>query len=120
MKAAFSVWNGRVAPVFDVSRHVRIVDAASGTIVHEEDETLPDDSPFGKATRLANLGAEVLVCGAISRPVQAVTASRGIRVIPFIAGDIEKIIGAWLDGTLGQGAFAMPGLTGTIKPHVKT
>ena len=40
MKAAFAVWNNRIAPVFDVAREIRLVETESGRIVRERDEKL--------------------------------------------------------------------------------
>jgi len=108
MKAAFVIWAGRIAPVFDVAREIRIVDADSGSIAGETDECLPADAP-AKAVRLAELGVGDLVCGAISHPDQLLVEAYGIRVIPFVAGDLVRVVRAWMAGDLGRGSFAMPG-----------
>jgi len=111
MKAAFVIWSGRIAPVFDVARDVHIVDADSGRIAGEADESLPDEAP-AKAVRLAELGVEDLVCGAISHLDRALVEAYGIRVIPFVAGDLTRVIRAWMARDLGDGSFAMPGCCG--------
>ncbi|MDP2862869.1 MAG: hypothetical protein Q8N95_08765, partial [Desulfobacterales bacterium] len=54
-------------------------------------------------------GVGTLVCGAISRPLHGMVIASGIRVISFVAGDLRKVINAWLDGNLESGKFAMPG-----------
>jgi len=112
MKAAFAHWDHRIAPVFDVARQVHIVAAESGRMAAEAEEALSDDLPIQKAIRLAELGVGTLVCGAISRPLQAMVAAYGIRVIPFVAGDLGEVIQAWLRGGLEGDAFAMPGCCG--------
>jgi predicted Fe-Mo cluster-binding NifX family protein len=68
--------------------------------------------PIRKALRLAELGVGTLVCGAISSSLHAIVASYGIRVIPFVAGDLGEVIRAWLRGGLKGGSFAMPGCWG--------
>jgi predicted Fe-Mo cluster-binding NifX family protein len=65
-----------------------------------------------KAHRLAELGVGTLVCGAISRPFQEMVAAYGIRVIPFVAGDLSDVIEAWLSGNLESDIFVMPGYSG--------
>jgi predicted Fe-Mo cluster-binding NifX family protein len=109
MKAAFSVWNARIAPVFDTARLVHIVEAESGRLVGESDETLPGDLPAQQVTRLAELGVGTLVCGAISWPLHGMVMAAGIEVIPFITGTVSEVMQAWLRGTMGQRHFAMPG-----------
>jgi hypothetical protein len=68
--------------------------------------------PSQKALRLAELGVDTLVCGAISRPLASMVAAYGIETVAFVAGDLTDVIQAWRDGTLGGGRFAMPGCCG--------
>jgi predicted Fe-Mo cluster-binding NifX family protein len=112
MKAAFTIWNGRIAPVFDVAHRVRILEVDSGRIVREADAEVPDGPPARIGGWLAERGVHVLVCGAISRPVRDIVTAQGIRVIAFVAGDLREIVQAWLSGTLESGVFAMPGCRG--------
>jgi len=112
MKAAFAHWNNRIAPVFDIARRIHVAEAESGRIVVETEEALADNMPVRRALRLAQLGVGTLVCGAISRPLHAMVAAYGIRVIPFVAGDLSEVIQAWLRGGLDGDEFAMPGCCG--------
>jgi len=111
MRAAFAHWESRIAPVFDVARYLQVIDIESGHVISEHQETLLDDLPVQKALRLAELGVEVLVCGAISRPLHEMILAYGIQVVPFIAGDMSSVVHAWLRGKLRGNAFAMPGCT---------
>jgi predicted Fe-Mo cluster-binding NifX family protein len=109
MKGAFAHWNHRIAPVFDIARRIHVAEAQSGRIVAEKEVVLADDLPLQKAMRLAELDVGTLVCGAISTSLRAIVASYGIRVIPFVAGDLAEVIQAWLRGGLDGEKFAMPG-----------
>jgi len=109
MKAAFAVWNNRIAPVFDVAREIRLVEAEFGRIIREKDEKLPADSGPEKGRRLIELGVDMLVCGAISRLMLSQIAAYDIRVISFVAGDIGEVMRAWLSGDFIKEAFTMPG-----------
>jgi len=112
MKAAFAVWNNRIAPVFDVAREIRLVEIESGRIVRERDEKLPADSGHEKGRRLIALGVDTLVCGAISRFMLSQIAAYDIRVVSFIAGDLGEVVRAWLSGDFSMEAFTMPGCCG--------
>ncbi len=112
-KAAFAYWNDRIAPVFDNARQIRIVEAEKGCVVTEAEDVLPDDQLVHKATCLVEIDIDTLVCGAISRPLHEVIAAYGIRVIPFVAGDLREIIQAWINDSLEGGDYAMPGCCGT-------
>ncbi len=109
MKAAFASWNNRIAPVFDVARRVSLVESKAGVAVGEMQEAQLDGLPVNKVLRLAELGVGTLVCGAISRPLHVLVDSQGIRVIPFVAGELDEVVRAWLGGDLDGDAFAMPG-----------
>jgi predicted Fe-Mo cluster-binding NifX family protein len=108
MKVAFAVSNDRIAPVFDVTRNVHVVEIASGRTVGEAREVL-DESPLQKAVQLAELGVATLVCGAISRSLQEMVAAYGIRVLPFVTGELRDVIDAWLSSRLENDPFVMPG-----------
>lgn len=112
MKAAFAYLNKRIAPVFDTARHFHLVEVQSGRIVSETEETMALEMQVHKTQRLAGMGIDTLICGAISRPLQAMVAACGIRVIPFVAGDLDVVVRAWLKGGLHGRAFAMPGCCG--------
>jgi len=108
-KVAFAYWGNRIAPVFDIARQIRIIEVESGRIVAESDEIFPSSLPSHKAVRLTELGVSTLICGAVSRPVLDIVKAYGIRVIPFIAGDVNDVINAWLNGRLNDNVFSMPG-----------
>jgi predicted Fe-Mo cluster-binding NifX family protein len=108
-RAVIAVWQNRVAPLFDVARQLHVVDFESGLIVRQQRAVMPDVPAGSKATRLVELGAQVLVCGAISESLQAMIMAHGIRVFPFLAGDIPELELALVAGSIENPVFAMPG-----------
>ena len=112
MKVALATWNGRISPVFDVARQVLMLDVEHGRVVARHAETLPGTELQAQVGRLAALAPQTLICGAISRPMAALLEANNICVIPFTAGDVERVLGAWLLGTLPNPALSMPGCCG--------
>jgi len=110
--AAFTTWNSRIAPVFDVARTACIVEVDQDGRVSRRMETFKDDLPAQKVLCLVQWKIETLVCGAISRSLQSILTAQAIRVIPFVAGDLQEVIEAWLKGSIEDAAFAMPGYGG--------
>jgi predicted Fe-Mo cluster-binding NifX family protein len=108
MKVAVPVWQGRVSPVFDVAEQVLLVDFDDQE-ERRHMESLGNTMPHERARQLVELGVDVLVCGAISWPLEAILVSRGVRVVPLVCGEVEKVVGAFRDGTLEDEQFAMPG-----------
>jgi predicted Fe-Mo cluster-binding NifX family protein len=109
MKVALTIWNGRVSPVFDVARHVLLLDVEAGRVVARYEEALPGTDPQSQADRLATLNAQTLICGAISKAMAGLLAGMNMTVIPFTAGCVEEVLAAWLAGNLPDPALSMPG-----------
>ncbi len=112
MKIAIAVWKGRISPVFDTARHLMVMDVEAGKALSRHEESLVDQMAHMKVSRLVKLGVEVLICGAISRPLAEMITGSGIRLIPFLSGDVEEVIQAFLAGNLPNSAFLMPGCCG--------
>jgi predicted Fe-Mo cluster-binding NifX family protein len=109
MKIAVTIWNDRIAPVFDIARDIRLVEVVEGRAIDQKQEFLAGELPVQKALRLVELEVDTLICGAISRPVRAMIAGYGIQVVPFVAGNPEAVIQAWIKGGLREEVFMMPG-----------
>ena len=112
MKVAIPQWNGRVSPVFDVSGSLLLVDVADGQELRREEGSLTASDPLQRAKQVARFGAEVLICGAISLPLEAAVASTGVQIISFTCGWVEEVLAAFMSGQLTNGAFLMPGCCG--------
>jgi predicted Fe-Mo cluster-binding NifX family protein len=111
-KIAIPHWQGRVSPVFDVAGHVLLVDVSASGLTVLGDVGLGTEDPQQRAALLAAASIEVLVCGAISRPVEAAVKATGIEVISQVCGGIDQVINAYVSGRLGQRYFVMPGCYG--------
>ncbi len=109
MKIALAVWNGRISPVFDVSRQVILLEIENGIITGNSEEIFTDDDPLCRVCKLADLKVDMLICGAISRMLAGMLAAYKIRIIPFIAGESEEVIDAWLNNRLPNPMLLMPG-----------
>jgi len=112
MKVAIPHWHGRISPVFDVAGNVLVVEIADGVEHARQDVALAAEDLQLRAARLAETGTEVLVCGAISWPLEMALSAAGIDVIPQTCGDVEQVLAAFARGQLQQDAFLMPGCCG--------
>jgi predicted Fe-Mo cluster-binding NifX family protein len=108
-KVVIPHWQGRVSPVFDVAGKVLVIETQGGVERSRQDVHLDAENPQARVSRLVEMGADVLVCGAISRPLELAVSAAGIDVIPQTCGPVDEVLIAFLDGRLSQGAFLMPG-----------
>ncbi len=108
-RVAITVWEGRISPVFDVCREIQLVTVAAAHVVASRKEELGSLSAQDKVERLAALGAQTLVCGAISVPLREALCVRGIEVIDFVAGEVAAVVAALLRHALPNPKLVMPG-----------
>ncbi|MGQ9574833.1 MAG: NifB/NifX family molybdenum-iron cluster-binding protein [Thermoguttaceae bacterium] len=109
MKLAVPVWRQRVSPVFDVCGRLLVVDLDDAGELRRSELSVDEEDPAGRARRLQELGIQVLICGAISRPLEAMLVRSGIRVIGQTCGDVDQVLQAFQAGRLADPCFAMPG-----------
>jgi predicted Fe-Mo cluster-binding NifX family protein len=108
-KIAISHHLGHVSPVFDVARNLLTVSVRDGQEQEREEVTLDTTDPFLRVQKLKALGVDMVVCSAITQPLEAVLLAAGIGVIGFVCGPLEEVVSAVLNGTLEDARFLMPG-----------
>jgi predicted Fe-Mo cluster-binding NifX family protein len=109
MRIAIPQWQGRVSPVFDVAGNLLLIDIENGREIRREERRFLSTNPLGRVTEFLRIGAGILICGAISAPLQARLISAGVQVIAFACGTVDDVLAAYLKGTLTSQAFVMPG-----------
>ena len=110
-RVAIPIWSGRVCTVFDFAQRLLIVDLEGGKELERKEYSLENVPPLIRASRLLHLNVQVLICGAISNSLASLVINYGIRIIPFICGDIDEILNAYTTGSLAAPQFRLPGFT---------
>ena len=110
MRLAIPTWNDRVSPVFDTASRLVLVDVEQGAeqgrrIV----EAGTDSFPTQRVRRLAELHVNLLICGAISRPLAELVSASGVLVVPWVSGPVDDILRAYLTDRLADPCWRMPG-----------
>jgi len=109
MRVAIAHWQGRIAPVFDVAGNLLLVDVEGGVEQRRSSVVFDRDAPRLRVEQLARSGADVLICGAISWPLEMALRSVRVKVISQTCGEIETVLEAFIRGKLANQAFLMPG-----------
>lgn len=102
--------------MFDAASRILLFDIADGRARHREERRLTRSDAFTRAAEFMKCGADVLICGAISAPLEAALTASNVRVIGFVCGPVEEVLTAFLDGRLEGSAFGMPGVRGWDSP----
>ena len=98
--------------MFDVAEHLLVVNIEDGGEASRTEERIQETVASRKAARLAELGVDTLVCGAVSRPLEEMVMASGIQVIPWRCGPVDSVLEAFASGRLKEEAFLMPGCCG--------
>jgi len=112
MKIALPIWTGRISPVFDTASRILVLEYQGIREVARAEHQMKEILIPLRLRRLTELGVNVLICGAISRPLAIMLANAGITVVPFITGEIEEVLSAYLRGRFPAPRFFMPGCYG--------
>ena len=108
MKVAITVWGNRISPVFDSAQTIMLAEVEDKKVISQKREFIPVTTPSTLARTLVNLEIDTLICGAISENPAHIIEKAGIALLPFIAGNAEKILECFVQN-LPVSEFAMPG-----------
>ena len=109
MRVAIPIWEDKVSPVFDTASRLLIVEIEGQREASRFETCLNEQDISRRCFRIQKLGVDILVCGAISRPLSNMLMAFGINIIPWITGNPEDVLKAYLQGTLTHPSFLMPG-----------
>lgn len=109
MKIALSVWKDCISTVFDTADQVLVLEIDKTDGQKRSMVKLNAADVVGRANQIKEKQIEVLICGAISRPLEASLVSLGIQVYPFVRGSVTEVLAAYQNGRLDHAIFAMPG-----------
>ncbi len=109
MKVAVPIWQGNVSNVFDFAHKLLIIELKNNMEVNRNEASLGEQSNPERVAQLRQLGINVLICGAISRPLAHMLTSSGIDVFPFVTGPTEQILTAYKMGNLSLPQYELPG-----------
>lgn len=109
MRIAIANWGGRVSPVLDTAASLTVIDLESGAELGRQAVRLAGSGMCERARQIGELGPNVLICGAVSRPLHDLLWARGIEVVPFVTGDVDSVLAAFVRRELPSPELTMPG-----------
>ena len=109
MKVAIPVWGNSVSTVFDFANRLMVIDVEAGQIKEQSEIKLIENTIIDKVAKLRELGVQVLLCGAISRPLENMVWASGVSVVPFLRGTVDEVVKAYFSGRLLDARFLLPG-----------
>lgn len=113
MKIAVTIWEERISPVFDASRQLLIVEIENARIGDRSLLVFDPGQPSALIRTLAAMDVRILICGAVSQGPAAIINTANITLIPFITGQVDRVLETVAKGDSLVPAFLMPGCQGS-------
>ena len=102
MKVAISAWEDRVSSVFEFSQRVVIVELHGTGEISRTDVVLSELNGLARLAGLRVPGVDVVICGAISRPIAPAAEACGIQLLPYVMGRVDEVLDAFQAGQLAR------------------
>ena len=112
MRVAIPIHEARISPVLDAARSFLVLEMDGRGEQRREVVHVEEGELLARARRIAELGPQVLICGAVSWPLEAMLLAAGVQLIPNTCGPVEEVLAAFVAGELTGQAFLMPGCPG--------
>jgi predicted Fe-Mo cluster-binding NifX family protein len=120
MRIAIPIWENKVSPVMDTASRLMIIETDGQKEIARFETYLEEQDISRRCHRIQSLEIDVLICGAICRSLSGMLLASDIRIISEISGLVEDVLKAYLQGTLADSKFFMPGCTGNELGKTKT
>ncbi len=109
MNIAITIWGNRISPVFESANTLMIVQVENFKIISRRFEDFSPKTMPQVASSLNNFQIDLLICGAITDTQFKLIERGGIRLVSFIAGNVDKVLVSFLKNPSRISDFLMPG-----------
>ena len=111
-RVAIPVFEARVSPVLDSCRRMVVVDIRDGREIGRKEISLEKMSLAQRLELFAGWGIRKIICAGVSSVMCRFLAGADITLVSGVAGEIDKIINAYICNRLDDSCFVMPGRKG--------
>lgn len=109
VRVAIPIFRSRVSPVFDSCTRVLLVDIEHNQEIERSEIYLDGLSLTERTTVLQKTSVETIICSGISDMFQSMLQGIKICLITGIAGEVDRVVSAYLSKRLNEPQFFMPG-----------
>ncbi len=109
MNLAIPICGEDIALIFDDADFLLLIKTEEKGFHKEERLRCAGSSMIERVNQLRSLGVNLLICGAVSRPLQRMVEVSGINIIPFVRGNAMEVFEAYFRNSLNDQRFFLPG-----------
>jgi predicted Fe-Mo cluster-binding NifX family protein len=99
-KIAIPVYEGLISSRLDFSKEFMLFSVEDNEIQSEEKVYLIETHSIFKIDRIIELGFDILICNGITEHYYQKLIDNNIEVIPWIKGNVQEVLGLYLEGKL--------------------
>jgi predicted Fe-Mo cluster-binding NifX family protein len=107
MRVAITVFGSTISPLFDAARLLLLAEIERGEVRRLDEEAIGDLGVDARLSLLTTRGVQLLICGAISSFFHQALLERGIKVYPWVTGEVEDVL-AFLAARYRDNQRALP------------
>jgi predicted Fe-Mo cluster-binding NifX family protein len=93
----------RVAPCLEYCAVMAIFTIENGVIVDQHDFPMRSRDPFDRVRLLRDQRVDTIICGGVQGIYEDALRASGIRVISWVSGPVDDLLGLFLRGALAPG-----------------
>lgn len=118
MRICLAAYNHRLAALFDNASRLLLFDGQEDELYPAGEVHPPGNGAPSRIAAVLACGADVLICGALSRCTRRILSDSGVVVWDWVRGDIDVVLSAWAKGRLQD--LNMPGCQRIVPCCLKT
>ncbi len=119
-RVGIPIFESRISPVLDACKHMVVVDIDGGREVERQEISLEKTTLSERVEAFTRWGIRKIICAGVSDLMCKYLAAKNIVLISGIAGDLEKILDAYVCNKLDDPCFVMPGKRDKQGPSPET
>jgi predicted Fe-Mo cluster-binding NifX family protein len=108
-RVGIPIFESRVSPVLDTCKRLLVIDIDGSREVNRVEISLEKINLTERIEVFTRWGIRKIICAGVSEIMCKYLAARNIVMISGIAGELEKILNAYICNKLDDPCFIMPG-----------
>lgn len=116
MRIAIPRFGEMVAPCFEYSATMGIFTVNGDQVIEQIDIQLETRVPYDRVRLMKVEQVDVVICGGVQEFYEDLLKANDIRVISWVSGKIEDLIGLFLEGKLASGTARLGACGDAVEP----
>ena len=116
LRVGIPIFESRVSPVLDACNRMLLIDFEGGREIKRMEISLEKTNLIERIDVFTRWGIQQIICSGVSDLMCKYLVAKKIKLISGVAGELDKIIHAYICNRLNDACFKMPGKTELPQP----